>query len=96
MIVCDVNEEGRREILTIEPITEESEASYAKVFRKLEERGTNTSKFVISDVHTRYEKTFFTNILERLNREIRRKTKKVIGIFHNEESIHVTGHGAPD
>ena len=52
LVICGVNEEGRREILAAEPMAEESEASYIEVFRKLKERGMGTPKLVISDAHT--------------------------------------------
>lgn len=51
LVICGVNEEGRREILAIEPMAEELEASYTEVFRKLEERGMKTPKLVVSDAH---------------------------------------------
>lgn len=43
-VICGVNEEGRCEILAVEPMAEESEASYTEVFRKLKERGMETSR----------------------------------------------------
>ena len=52
LVICGVNEEGRREILAAEPMAEESEASYIEVFRKLKERGMGTPKLAISDAHT--------------------------------------------
>ena len=52
LVICGVNEEGRREILAIEPMAEESEASYTEVFRKLKIRGMGMPKLVISDAHT--------------------------------------------
>ena len=52
LVICGVNEEGRREILAVEPMAEESEASYTEVFRKLKERGIGTPKLVVSDAHS--------------------------------------------
>ena len=52
LVVCGVNEEGIREILAVEPMAEESVASYTEVFRKLKARGMDTPKLVISDAHT--------------------------------------------
>lgn len=52
LVVCGVNEEGKRKILAVEPMAEESEASYTEVFRKLKDRGMGTPKLVISDAHT--------------------------------------------
>ena len=61
LVICGVNEEGRREILAIEPMAEESEASYTEVFRKLKIRGMGMPRLVISDAHTglvSYEKKY--------------------------------------
>ena len=52
LVVCGVNEEGHREVLAVEPMAEESEASYTEVFRKLKERGMATPRLVVSDAHT--------------------------------------------
>lgn len=51
LIVCGVNENGRREVIAIEPMPDESEDSYTALFQKLKERGMNTPKLVISDAH---------------------------------------------
>ena len=51
LVVCGVNEEGRREILAVEPMADESEASYTEVFRKLKKRGMCTPRLVVSDAH---------------------------------------------
>lgn len=52
LVICGVNEEGRREILAVEPMAEESGASYTEVFRHLKERGMGTPKLVVSDAHS--------------------------------------------
>lgn len=52
LVICGVNEEGRREVLAVEPMAEESEASYTEVFRKLKERGMGTPRLVVSDAHS--------------------------------------------
>lgn len=52
LVICGVNEEGRREVLAVEPMAEESEASYTEVFRKLKERGIGTPRLVVSDAHS--------------------------------------------
>ena len=44
LVICGVNEEGKREILAVEPMAEGFEASYTEVFRKLKERGMGTPK----------------------------------------------------
>lgn len=51
LIVCGVDEQGRRDILAIEPMPEESENSYLLLFRTLQERGLITPRLVISDAH---------------------------------------------
>lgn len=51
LVVCGVNERGRRDILAIEPMPEESEDSYLLLFRTLQERGLVTPRLVISDAH---------------------------------------------
>jgi putative transposase len=52
MIVCGVNDEGKREVLAIEPMLEESMESYQQLFEKLKERGLSKPKLIISDAHT--------------------------------------------
>ncbi len=39
LLVCGVNDEGKREVLAIEPMLEESKESYKQLFEKLKERG---------------------------------------------------------
>ena len=39
LLVCGVSEEGKREVLAIEPMLEESKESYKQLFEKLKERG---------------------------------------------------------
>jgi hypothetical protein len=51
MLVCGVNEIGTREILAIEPMLEESRASYAQLFERLKGRGLTVPSLVISDAH---------------------------------------------
>lgn len=50
-IVCGVNEKGFREIIAIEPMLDESDASYSKLFDSLVSRGLHGVKMVISDAH---------------------------------------------
>lgn len=52
LVICGVNEEGRREVLAAEPMAEESEASYTEVFRHLKERGMIMPRLVVSDAHS--------------------------------------------
>lgn len=51
LLACEVNEEGRREVLAIEPMLEESRESYKQLFEKLKERGLTKPTLVISDAH---------------------------------------------
>ena len=53
LVICEVNDEDRREMLAVEPMAEESEASYTEVFRKLKGRGMGAPKPAISDAHGR-------------------------------------------
>ncbi len=39
LIVCGVDEHGKREVLAIEPMLEESKESYKQLFESLKERG---------------------------------------------------------
>ena len=51
-IVCGVSEGGRREVLAIEPMLEESEESYRILFQSLRERGLKTPNLIVSDAHS--------------------------------------------
>ena len=51
LIVCGVDESGRRDIIAVEPMAEESRDSYSMLFQSLKERGLATPKLVISDAH---------------------------------------------
>lgn len=51
LVVCGVNEEGRREVLAVEPMLEESEESYSQVFQSLKQRGLKSPSLVISDAN---------------------------------------------
>lgn len=52
LIVCGVDAEGRREILAMEPMLEESKESYSQLFGQLKEQGLSTPALVISDAHS--------------------------------------------
>ena len=51
LIVCAVNGEGKREVLAVEPMLEESGESYAQLFTQLKNRGLATSSLVVSDAN---------------------------------------------
>ena len=52
LIVCGVNAQGRREVLAIEPMLEESKDTYSQLFTSLKERGLQTPALVVSDAHS--------------------------------------------
>ena len=51
LLVCGVNEEGKREVLAIEPMLEESGESYRQLFERLKERGLVKPSLIVSDAH---------------------------------------------
>ena len=51
LLVCGVREDGRREVLAIEPMLEESSATYGELFARLKDRGLSGVRLVISDAH---------------------------------------------
>lgn len=51
LLVCGVRADGRREVLAIEPMLEESTESYGDLFNKLKERGLSGVRLVVSDAH---------------------------------------------
>jgi len=51
LLVCAVNSEGKREVLSIEPMLEESTDSYKQLFTQLKTRGLATPALVISDAN---------------------------------------------
>jgi transposase-like protein len=51
MIACGVNKAGRREILAVEPMFDESEDSWRLFFRKLKSRGMKRTALCVSDAH---------------------------------------------
>ena len=42
LIVCGVDENGHRNIIAVEPMTEESKSSYGVLFQNLKDRGLST------------------------------------------------------
>jgi putative transposase len=51
LLVCGVREDGHREVLSIEPMLEESAATYGELFAKLKDRGLRGVRLVVSDAH---------------------------------------------
>jgi putative transposase len=51
LVVCGVNLDGKREILAVEPMFEESEASYTALFNSLKARGLRNVWLAVSDAH---------------------------------------------
>jgi putative transposase len=51
LVVCGVNLDGQREILAVEPMFEESEASYTALFDSLKARGLRNIWLAVSDAH---------------------------------------------
>lgn len=50
-VVTGIDESGKRDILAIEPMYEESEITYQSLFEKLKERGLKDTWLVVSDAH---------------------------------------------
>lgn len=50
-IVCGIKRDGTRDILSIEPMYEESESSYLNLFDNLKKRGLSNVWLVVSDAH---------------------------------------------
>jgi transposase-like protein len=50
-VVIGIDEQGRREVLAIEPVHEESEPTYCKLFDNLKARGLKDVWLVVSDAH---------------------------------------------
>ena len=51
LLVCGVNEEGKREVLALEPMLEESKESYRQLFEQLKARGLSKPSLIVSDAH---------------------------------------------
>ena len=52
LIVCGVDENGHRDIIAVEPMTEESRSSYVVLFQNLKDRGLSTPRLIIFDAHS--------------------------------------------
>lgn len=51
LVLYEVNDERRCEVLTVEPMLEESEESYSQVFQSLRQRGLKGPSLVVSDAN---------------------------------------------
>jgi putative transposase len=51
LVVCGVDEHGKRDVLAVEPMAEESLESYKSVFDGLKDRCLQTPKLIISDAN---------------------------------------------
>ena len=51
LVVTGINTEGQRDVLAVEPMYEESAATYTKLFDNLKERGIEKVWLVVSDAH---------------------------------------------
>lgn len=49
LLVCGVNDDGKRKILAIEPMLDESRENYMQLFEKLKERGLSKPSLIVSD-----------------------------------------------
>lgn len=50
-VACGVNMQGKREVLAVEPMLDESKESYAQLFQSLKQRGMKTPSLVVSDAN---------------------------------------------
>jgi transposase-like protein len=51
LVVCGVDEAGKREVLAVEPMLEESCESYTQLFKSLQNRGLKSPLLVVSDAN---------------------------------------------
>jgi transposase-like protein len=51
-VVCGVGKTGKRDVLAVEPMFEESSESYRQLFSSLKKRGLSTPLLVVSDAHS--------------------------------------------
>lgn len=63
LVVIGVDENGQRDILAVEPMQEESEATYEELFEKLKARGLKDTWLVISDAHKGLVKAIQTSFI---------------------------------
>lgn len=52
LIVCGVDGNRHRDIIAVEPMTEESKSSHGVLFQNLKDRGLSTPRLIISDAHS--------------------------------------------
>lgn len=51
LVIKAINLEGKREVLAVQPMYDESESSWAAVFEDLKARGLKKAWLVVSDAH---------------------------------------------
>ncbi len=85
LIVKGVRDDGKREILAVEVADTESEATWQEVFASLIEDHIEQCLAVLAFPASYRQRLRTTNGLERLNEEIKRRTR-VIRIFPDRES----------
>ena len=98
MVAYGVDMEGQREVLAVEPMWEESEDTWREFMKGLKRRGLKRVWMVISDAHRGIQAAHLynfpevdkrriasTNVLERTNREIMRRSR-VVGVFPSIKS----------
>ena len=104
LIVLGIDEDGRREILTVEVANTETEESYSRVFRDLKQRGLKGVRLVISDDHEglrsaidryfqgaewqRCQVHFLRNLLDLVPRKDKGKIAEEIKSIFNSPDIH--------
>ena len=105
LIVLGIDEDGRREILTVEVANTETEESYSRVFRDLKQRGLKGVRLVISDDHEglrsaidryfqgaewqRCQVHFLRNLLDLVPRKDKGKIAEEIKSIFNSPDIHL-------
>ena len=63
LVVVGLDESGRRDILAIEPMQDESEATYKELFQRLKDRGLKDTWLVVSDAHKGLVKAVQTSFI---------------------------------
>ena len=78
LIVAVWTKNGHRNIIAVEPMTEESRSSYGVLFQNLKDRGLSTPRLIISDAHS--------GLVFKSVSPFPAPRGSVVGIFPNESS----------